>query len=93
MRFSLSCMLMFSALLILVIFVFTSEVYLIDNTIHAKNIPFQARDSDSDGIDDSIDLDDDNDGIPDIEDLDDDNDGIPDTGILRFIRKKYFQNQ
>jgi len=56
-------MLMFSALLILVIFVFTSE----------------ARDSDADGIDDSIDLDDDNDGIPDIEDLDDDNDGIPDT--------------
>ena len=57
--------------------------------MHAKNITFQARDSDADGIDDSIDPDDDNDGIPDIEDLDDDNDGIPDTGILRFIRKKY----
>ena len=41
---------------------------------------FQARDSDADGIDDSIDLDDDNDGIPDVDDLDDDNDGIPDTG-------------
>lgn len=37
-----------------------------------------ARDSDSDGVDDAIDTDDDNDGIPDWDDPDDDNDGIPD---------------
>jgi hypothetical protein len=37
-----------------------------------------ARDSDGDGIDDSVDKDDDNDGILDIHDTDDDGDGIPD---------------
>ena len=41
----------------------------------------EARDADSDGVDDAIDTDDDNDGIPDIDDPDDDNDGIPDLGI------------
>ena len=46
---------------------------------------FQARDSDQDGIDDSVDLDDDNDGIPDVDDPDDDNDGIPDLGKIQFL--------
>lgn len=41
---------------------------------------WKARDTDSDGVDDSLDPDDDNDGIPDEEDPDDDNDGIPDLG-------------
>merc|ERR1712241_341946 len=63
MRPGLSFLLLCAAILILVICVFRTE----------------ARDSDADGIDDSIDLDDDNDGIPDVDDLDDDNDGIPDT--------------
>ena len=58
----LSWFLLLSALVILAMMVFT----------------VQARDSDDDGIDDSIDLDDDNDGIPDVDDPDDDNDGIPD---------------
>ena len=40
----------------------------------------EARDVDSDGLDDAIDPDDDNDGILDIEDPDDDNDGILDIG-------------
>ena len=78
MRLSLAYLLLLSALLLLVFLVAGS----------------QARDSDEDGIDDSIDLDDDNDGllrynlgfirwrniagIPDVEDPDDDNDGIPD---------------
>merc|ERR1712079_171448 len=63
MRPGLSFLLLCAAILILVIFVCRTE----------------ARDSDADGIDDSIDLDYDNDGIPDVDDLDDDNDGIPDT--------------
>ena len=46
---------------------------------------FQARDSDQDGIDDSVDLDDDNDGIPDVDDPDDDNDGIPDLGKICIL--------
>ena len=41
---------------------------------------WKGRDTDSDGVDDSLDPDDDNDGIPDEEDPDDDNDGIPDLG-------------
>ena len=56
---------------------------------------FQARDSDADGIDDSIDLDDDNDGIPDVDDLDDDNDGIPDTGTKHpctYFYKQFLLN-
>ena len=40
----------------------------------------EARDVDSDGVEDDVDTDDDNDGIPDIDDPDDDNDGIPDIG-------------
>ena len=44
-----------------------------------------ARDSDSDGLDDRIDTDDDNDGILDIDDLDDDNDAIPDAGELDYL--------
>ena len=40
----------------------------------------EARDFDSDGLDDSVDPDDDNDGILDIHDPDDDNDGILDIG-------------
>ena len=42
---------------------------------------WKACDTDSDGVDDSLDPDDDNDGIPDEEDPDDDNDGIPDLGM------------
>jgi hypothetical protein len=45
----------------------------------------EARDSDSDGLDDRIDTDDDNDGILDIDDLDDDNDAIPDAGELDYL--------
>ena len=52
----------------------------------------EARDADSDGMDDAVDPDDDNDGILDIDDPDDDNDGILDLGkdgdhaiIFQFI--------
>ena len=51
----------------------------------------EARDADSDGVDDAIDNDDDNDGIPDIDDPDDDNDGILDLGILlTLINLSYY---
>ena len=103
MRLSLSFILLLSAVIILMLLIARSEVGHRQFSSSRKKsfIDVQARDSDSDGIDDSVDLDDDNDGketkiqlkinlwsltgIPDAEDPDDDYDGIPDIGKNIFL--------